>query len=136
MRLISSISFLLTIGCSPNADCATEVVDTVRDIGSDRYAVTEVRNCGASTDFATVVRVGRASEPQSDAVAVFVADSDHGKAATSARGAIATTVTWTAPSGLKIAHDAHARVFKRVTAAKGATISVQSTGSDRTALAE
>lgn len=136
MRRFAPAYLLMTIGCSPNVDCATDVVGVARDIGSDRYAVTEVRNCGATTDFTTVVRVGRASEPQSDAVEVFVADSGPGQATTSERGAIATTVTWIAPSSLTIAHDPQARVFKRVTAAKGATISVQSAGPEQPASVE
>lgn len=108
--------------CGMDPACDTKVLQVARDIGSDRYAATEVRNCGATTDLATVVRVGRASEPQSDAIEVFVADSDHGNATDGMGGSIFMNVVWTAPGKLAIVHDERGRVFKRVDEAKGATI--------------
>ena len=102
--------------------CSSEVLQVARDIGSDRYASTSVRNCGATTDYATVVRVGRASEPQSAAREVFVADSDHGAATSGSRDSIWTNVVWTAPGKLSVAYASKARIFKRLPDAKGASI--------------
>jgi hypothetical protein len=107
-------------GCSRAPLCASDVVAVARDPGSDRYAVTESRDCGATTGFATIVRVGRASQPQDDAQEVFVAD-DGGA------GAIWTNVVWTGPGHLLIARASHARVFKQLAASNGAAITYRAT---------
>ena len=122
MRRLLPASLFLLSACGIEPACDTQVLQVARDIGSDRYAATEVRSCGATTGFATIVRVGRASEPQSDAVEVFVADSDHGKANAGMDGSIFMNVVWTAPGKLAIVHDARGRVFKRVAEAKGAQL--------------
>ena len=109
-------------GCGAEPLCSSDVTHVARDIGSDRYAVTATRNCGATTDYATILRIGRASEPQSAASEVFVADSNHGAAAVGSGGAIWVKVVWTAPGQLSVAYDSRARVFKRVLDAKGASI--------------
>jgi hypothetical protein len=111
-------------GCSQAPLCTSDVVQVARDPGSDRYAVTESRNCGATTDFATVVRVGRASQGQDDAQEVFVAD-DGG--ARGRRGTIWTNVVWTGPGHLMIARASHARVFKQLAASNGAAITYRAT---------
>jgi len=85
------------------------------------YAVTEVKDCGATTDYATVVRVGRTNERQGDAEEVFVGDSNHGAAAQST-AALRMRVVWTAPRQLSVVYGVHGRVFKHVAAAKGAFI--------------
>lgn len=113
--------------CSQAPLCTSDVVQVARDPGSDRYAVTESRNCGATTDFATVVRVGRARQPQDDAQEVFVADSDDGEAASGKRGTIWTNVVWTGPGHLLIARASRARVFKQLAASNGATIRYRAT---------
>ena len=114
-------------GCSQTPLCASRVVEVTRDPGSDRYAVTESRDCGATTDVATIVRVGRASQLQDDAEEVFVADSGDGEAADGQRGTIWTNVVWTGPGQLQIARASHARVFKQLAASNGARISYRAT---------
>jgi len=111
--------------CSQAPLCTSDVVQVARDPGSDRYAVTESRNCGATTDFATVVRVGRASQLQDDAQEVFVADD--GGAAGGKRGTIWTNVVWTGPGHLLIARVSRARVFKHLATSNGAAISYRAT---------
>jgi len=98
-----------------------------RDLGSDRYATTAARSCGATTGYATVVRVGRASESQDDAEEVFVADSDHGAARAGGGGRIWTEVVWTKKGQLSINYASGARVFKQRTTAKQASISYRAT---------
>jgi hypothetical protein len=109
--------------CGMQPQCSSEVLQVARDLGSDRYAATSARNCGATTDYATVVHVGRSSEPQSSASEVFVADSDHGAATDGLQGAIWMNVVWTAPGKLSVAYASKARIFKRLPDAKGASIS-------------
>lgn len=107
-------------GCDIDPPCSSQVLQVARDIGSDRYAATVLRDCGATTDYATVVRVGRAGESQSAAQDVFVAD--RGEAYSFSGHAIWTSVVWTRPGQLSIAYATKARVFRRERAAKGATI--------------
>jgi len=76
--------------CNQAPLCASDVVQVARDPGSDRYAVTESRSCGATTGVATIVRVGLASQSQEDAQEVFVAGD--GGWADGRRGPIWTNV--------------------------------------------
>lgn len=122
MRMLLVALLIPLSACGTEPTCSTKVLQVARDIGSDRYASTELRDCGATTDYATIVRVGRASEPQSEAVDVFVADSDHGKATDGTGGSIFMNVVWTAPGKLAIVHDERGRVFKRIAEAKGAQL--------------
>jgi len=112
-------------GCSVAPLCTSDVVQVARDPGSNRYAVTESRNCGATTDFATVVRVGRANQAQDDAQEVFVADE--GGTGGGRRGTIWTNVVWTGPGHLLIARASHARVFKQLAVSNGAVITYRAT---------
>lgn len=132
MLHLPSLMMLCLNSCGAGSPCSTEVLQVARDLGSDRYAATILRNCGATADYATIVRVGRASEPQSDATEVFVADSDHGAATEGARGAIWMNVVWTAPGRLFVAYASKARVFKKDKSAKGASVSFKA--SDRISL--
>ncbi len=110
--------------CSQAPLCTSDVVQVARDPGSDRYAVTESRNCGATTDFATVVRVGRAGR-QDEAEEVFVAD-ERG-AGGGRRGTIWTNVVWTGPGHLLIARASRARVFKQLAVSNGTAITYRAT---------
>ncbi len=107
-------------GCDAISPCSSEVRQVARDSGSDRYATTLLRNCGATTAFATVVQVGRAGERESDAEDVFVADA--GDAYSFEGDAIWTSVVWTKQGQLSVAYASKARVFKRLASAKGASI--------------
>jgi len=99
-----------------------ELVYKAYDPGSDRYAVVEERDCGATTAKAIVVRVGRASRSPDAASEVFVADNDHGRAPAMEFPNMAISVVWRRPGELSIAYDAEARVFRRLATAEGARI--------------
>ena len=120
---LSCLAILGLTGCGTEPPCSSEVLQVARDLGSDRYAVTAARSCGATTDYATTVRVGRASEPQSAATEVFVADSDHGAATDGLGRGVWMNVVWRAPGQLAVAYATKARIFKRLPEAKGASIS-------------
>ncbi|MDO7844075.1 hypothetical protein [Sphingomonas immobilis] len=127
MRRLLSLVPLALAGCDITGPCGSDVMQVARDPGSDRYAILENRDCGATTTNVTVVRVGRASEWQSNAVEVFVADDNHGEAALGRGGTIWTNVVWTGPGRLLINYASKARTFKREIAAKGATVSYRAT---------
>lgn len=120
--ILCSFSMPLLSGCGTGTLCSSETLHVARDLGSDRVAFTSVRNCGATSDFATVISVGRATEPQEAATEVFVADSDHGSALEGGGGAIWTSVVWSAPGKLSVVYASKARVFKQLLSAKEADI--------------
>jgi hypothetical protein len=126
-RFIALLLASCLTGCGDAAPCSSHVVEVACDPKSDRYAATESRNCGATTGYATVVRVGLATEYQNNATEVFVADSDHGVATEGPGDTVWTDVRWTAPGQLFIAYASHARVFKRAAAAKDADIRYRAT---------
>lgn len=120
---IWAMTLLSLTSCGSGPICSSKVLQVARDSGSDRYASTEVRSCGATTGFATIVRVGRANEAPADATEVFIADADHGAATDGGGGSIWMSVVWSAPGTLSIAYASGARVFKRLPSAKAASIS-------------
>ncbi|WP_152997766.1 hypothetical protein ACNFJ7_12910 [Sphingomonas sp. HT-1] len=121
-RLLLCGVLILPSGCGRDSLCSSETLHVARDPGSNRIAVTSVRNCGATSDYATVVSIRRASDSPSAAIDVFVADSDHGAAADAGGGAVWTSVAWVAPGKLSVARASKARVFKQLSSAKGANI--------------
>ena len=118
---------VLLASCNYAPLCTSKVREVARDLRSDRYATTETRNCGATTDYTTIIRVGRNSQSPKDAEEVLVADSNHGDAGRGGLPSIWTSVTWTSPGHLQIAYSSRARVFRRVATSNGATISFRAT---------
>nr|WP_294816489.1 hypothetical protein [uncultured Sphingomonas sp.] len=113
-------TFLLA-GCSDT--CANEIISRHTDPGSDLVAYVFKRDCGATTDYATNVAIGRRSENPADAAVIFTADADHGAALQEVGGAIWLRAAWTAPHTLSIAYAEKSRVFTKLGAANGARIS-------------
>lgn len=116
MRAITLLllALLALAGCGKEPACSSTVSKVSRDPGSDLAAMTELRGCGATTDYATIVRVGRIGEPPDDMAEVFIADTDHGAATEGDRGAVWTSVVWTAPRRLSVAYASRARVFRHI----------------------
>jgi hypothetical protein len=92
------------------------------DPGSDLVAYVLKRDCGATTDFATNVAIGKRVENLAEALVVFTADADHGAALQEDGGAIWLRAAWTAPRTLSIAFAEKSRVFKKLESANGAVI--------------
>lgn len=113
---------LVIAGCGFAPECSSQLVHRAYDLRSDRYAVVEQRDCGATTAKATVVRVGRASRPPDAASKVFVADDDHSRAPAMEFPNMPVSVVWRRPGELSIAYDSKARVFRRLPTAEGARI--------------
>ena len=127
MRWAYMAAVLTLMGCHQPPRCSSTVLDRTFDPGSDRYATTSVRHCGAATDRYTVVQVGRTSETSADAQKVFVADSNHGLAGLGVDSSIWTSVGWTNPGQLSISYASRARVFSRSYAVKSAIITYRAT---------
>ncbi len=119
---------VLLAACHDEPFCSSQVVHVVRETGTDGYAVVEVRNCGATTDFVTTLRVGHARQAQSAAQEVFVADSNHGTAAPGMGDAIWINVAWVDRGRLNVAYASGARVFKMRPSADGVAVSYRAVG--------
>lgn len=119
--LLCGVPFLLG-GCGAEPMCSSKTLQVAREPGSDRFAATIVRDCGATTGYVTAILIGHAAESPKDATEVFIADSDHGAADDAGGGAIWTNVVWIAPGKLSVARASKARVFKQLSSAKGASI--------------
>jgi hypothetical protein len=118
---------ILLTGCGMEPTCSSEVKEKTYDREGGYYATTEVRDCGATADYATVVRVGRMSESKDQAQEVFIADSDHGQATSVGGGLIWTSVGWPKPGQLSVSYATNARVFKKLETAKQAAITYRAT---------
>ena len=125
--LLCGLPFLLG-GCGTGSMCSSKALQVARDPGSDRFAATIVRDCGATTGYVTAILVGHAAESPKAATEVFVADSNHGAADDAGSGAIWTNVVWHAPGKLSVARASKARVFKQLSYAKGASITFRASG--------
>ncbi|KQM36082.1 hypothetical protein [Sphingomonas sp. Leaf10] len=121
-RVLVLLPVLAMSGCGSAPPCSTEIVHKAFDRGSDRYALVEARDCGATTDTATIVKLGRSILPTDTLTEVFVADSDHGATDLQRAGNIGISVVWPRPGVLSIADASKARVFRREPSAEGASI--------------
>jgi len=123
MRVRGPILLVVALlgGCS--APC--EEVPISRNFAPDNNHIAYVtgRNCGATADFATVVRIGRSDADKDSAQEVFVADSNHGRATTFDRGVPVVRVTWLDARHLHVAGVNEARVFKNQARSDGISIS-------------
>lgn len=120
LSALALLPALLLAGCSDS--CTNEIISRHADPGSDLVAYVFIRDCGATTDYATNVAIGRRSENPADAAVIFTADADHGAALQEASGAIWLRAAWTAPHTLSIAYSEKSRIFTKLEAANGAAI--------------
>ena len=104
---------LLLGGCDP---CGDEVVQHEPSPYGRGTAVVFVRDCGATTAYATQVAViGRTVATTRDRNVVFVADHDHGAAPSGPAGGPEVRVRWIDAGHLEVAHHPRARTFRKET---------------------
>jgi hypothetical protein len=91
-------------------------VQQVAAPGGTRTAVLVVRDCGATTDYASLVAIIRpgAKVPRNRGI-VFSADSGHGATIAQPNNALYVDVSWSDATHLHIAYDSRVRVFKHDT---------------------
>jgi hypothetical protein len=102
--LVLVAAAMVMIGCSI---CSTEVVQGSRSPDGVLQATWYTKNCGATTDFSTVVSVHRPDTSyKDDSDIVFVA-----------KGRQTIKLTWTAPHQLSVECDScgRASIFREVT---------------------
>jgi hypothetical protein len=119
--LLLALPLLGIGGCARDA-CTNTLVARHVDPATTLIAYVLVRDCGATTDYATNVAIGRTGEPQSNAHVAFTADSGHGAAQIDGN-AIWLRANWTGPGKLSIAYADRSRVFRKEASFAGAQIS-------------
>jgi hypothetical protein len=98
------------------------MVERITDSRAGWVAYVNTRDCGATTDVVTNVAVGRVGKKPADAVIVFTADADHGKARQDNNRVIWLRGVWTRPGVLSITYAEGSRVFRKLQSVPGATI--------------
>ncbi len=121
MMVLRVVVVLALAGCEMAPGCQDEVVQRAASPDGAHVAAVFVRNCGATTAYATSVEVLPAGTERRGAKedVVFTADSDHGAAPAGAGGGPEVRARWLADGRLEIAHHPRARSFRRMTEHRG-----------------
>lgn len=118
---IGFVPFLTT--CAD--DCANSVVAQSRSPDGRHRAVLFQRDCGATTGFSTQISILARDEALAGSGNAFIADDDHGAAATGGWGGPWAAMTWLAPDRLQISYAAKSRIFDQDDSVSGVAISYQ-----------
>ena len=98
------------------ATCSNSVISKSVAPDGKMTAISFQRNCGATTDFATLVSLLKNGEDLNDDDAiVFVADTNHGAAPDNSSGGPTVVTRWTSSRTLVVSYNSLARVFDHKT---------------------
>lgn len=115
--MVGATATLIAIVLSAcNRSCALCESTTVRTLASpdgQRRAVLLVRDCGATTGFATHLALVRAFDPDPESANVLVLDTDHGRAPWNEDGSVPVGLTWLDGVNLRVEYPQTARSFLR-----------------------
>lgn len=120
-RWLAIFGLLFLAGCSD--DCSNTPVTALKAPDGRHTAIIFQRDCGASTDFSTQVSVLAAGEGMSEGGNAFIADADHGAAATGEWGGPWTEIVWVASDHLVVRYAANSRIFEQDDWVSGVRIS-------------
>ncbi|WDF71281.1 hypothetical protein [Novosphingobium sp. KACC 22771] len=116
---------LLLSGCMSHGIC--DSANPARILAPDRehIAVLVARDCGATSAVSTQIAVQSSGSAPPSEGNVFVADDDHGKAASASWGGPWAEVQWLSSNQLLVRYAAGARIFRRKSAIDGIRIEYQ-----------
>jgi hypothetical protein len=123
-RMIPLALFVTLVGGCDDG-CGNKIIARSNAPGGAHSAVMFERNCGATTGFSTQMSIVSSGEQPSGAGNAFVADDDHGAAATGDWGGPWAEMTWLAPDHLRIRYAAKSRFFKQEDKVSGVKISFE-----------
>jgi hypothetical protein len=111
MLVTAMLAPLLLGGCDP---CGDEVVQHEPSPYGRGTAIVYVRNCGATTDYAThVALVGHVDAGPRDRNVFFVADTNDGAAPEGPGGGPRVRVRWIDGNHLEVGYHPRARTFRK-----------------------
>lgn len=113
----------LSVSACGDDGCGNRLIEARQSPDNSLTAYHYVRDCGATTGFASVVAIGTRNAGISNAEPAFIADHDHGKALLDTSGVIWTQVAWTGPRSVSVAHARDARIFKKEARVAGVRLS-------------
>ena len=120
--LVTSFALVLQ-GCS---GCANQIAQEVYSPNHKLKLVIFVRDCGATTGFSTQVSLLEASKELSSGKGnLFIADDNHGVAATGQKNDIGLTIKWSSNDHATLTLSRNARVFVHEKSRSGVQISYQ-----------
>ncbi|MBT0654099.1 hypothetical protein [Geomobilimonas luticola] len=97
-----------------NTACDNSIVSIYTSPDGSKKAILFARDCGATTDFSTQISILPSKEElPNEGGNVFVADSDHGKAATGQWGGPKVTVSWQNGNNILVNYADKTRIFKK-----------------------
>ncbi|HEY7236309.1 MAG TPA: hypothetical protein VH539_19265 [Gemmatimonadaceae bacterium] len=108
--VVGIVASLTAAGC--DAGCENSILQDIASPDGHRHAIIFERSCGATTDFSTQVSIVPTVRDVNGAGNVFVADTDHERAASDAGGGPAVSARWIDGSTLEIRYDSAARIFR------------------------
>jgi hypothetical protein len=117
---VLALSAVLVGGCSDV--CQNAVIDRVRSPEGDFEAVLFQRDCGATAGFSTQVSILAVGEALDGSGNAFVADDDHGKAATGSWGGSWADIRWLSSDTLLVRYAEKSRIFEQDPSVSGVAI--------------
>jgi hypothetical protein len=109
-------------GSAPLFPCGDEIVGQYPSPDGRRKVLVYVRDCGATTSWATHAVIASTGNSSTDREPVFVADRDHGAAPAGPAHGPELRVRWLDQSSVVLSYDPRARVFRSVEEADGVRI--------------
>ncbi len=120
---ITMAAFTTLSGCAD--DCVNLTVIRSQSPDGSHDATLFQRNCGATTGYSTHISVLDHGASPSRGGNAFVADNDHGAAATGSWGSAWAEVKWLAPDHLLIRYATRSRIFAQQSEVSGVRITYQ-----------
>ena len=109
--VIAVTGLLFVAGCS--SDCSNTPVTSSEAPDGLHTAIIFLRECGATTDFSTQISVLMAGQEPAGAGNAFIADADHGAAATGGWGGPWAEIVWVESDHLMVRYAANTRIFEQ-----------------------
>ena len=126
-RIWTFLCLAALTACSGLSDCGDQVLVEKISPDGQHVATLFVRDCGATTGYATQLAITKRGVPFDRTTVVFIADDDHGSALTQGP-AIWTEMRWTNSTELFFAYAEKARIVRRRDQVDGIHVRYRATG--------
>jgi hypothetical protein len=110
--LIAILAAPFASGCGDDG-CENSVLQDLPSPDGHRHAIVFARSCGATNGISTQVSIVPSIREAHGGGNVFIADTDHGKAAIGPSGGPVIAARWIDPRTLEIRYPSAARILRR-----------------------
>jgi hypothetical protein len=127
--MLLAAGLLSLTGCFDlSSGCANSIISRADAPDGLHSAVMFQRDCGATTGFSTQISVLKPEQEPSDGGNAFIADADHGAAATGEWGGPWAEIRWLDNTTLLIRFASGSRIFEQSKQVSGVRINYQAVG--------